>query len=191
MNTTTISKNMERTISPPLETVSSLTDEELLVRYRASGDREVFAQLVERYQRELFNYLRRYLGNAEMAEDVFQAAFLQVHLKCEQFQETRKFRPWLYTIAINQAIDFQRRNRRHQMVSLDRINSGRDQDVGKLLDTLVSEQPGPDAVLDSAERQRWTQEAVHALPETLRGTLVLVYYQGLKYREAAEISASR
>jgi RNA polymerase sigma-70 factor (ECF subfamily) len=187
MMNTTITNNMQRTISPTVESVSTLTDETLLVRYRTGGDRDLFAQLVDRYQRELFNYLRRYLGNAEMAEDVFQATFLQVHLKCDQFQETRKFRPWLYTIAINQAIDAQRRNRRHQMVSLDRVNSGRDQDVGKLLDTLISEQPGPDAVLDSAERQRWTREAVQQLPETLKGALVLVYYQGMKYREAADV----
>ena len=79
MMNTTITNNMQRTISPAVESVSTLTDETLLVRYRTGGDRELFAQLVDRYQRELFNYLRRYLGNAEMAEDVFQATFLQVH----------------------------------------------------------------------------------------------------------------
>ena len=57
-------------------------DEELLLGYRESGDRDLFAELVHRYERELFSYLRRYLGDAEMAEDAFQAAFLQVHLKC-------------------------------------------------------------------------------------------------------------
>ena len=75
-----------------------VTDEDLLLQYRETGDRELYAQLVYRYERELFSYLRRYLGNAEMAEDVFQTAFLQVHLKCEQFEAGRRFRPWLYTI---------------------------------------------------------------------------------------------
>ena len=83
----------------------------------------MFAELVRRYERELYSYLRRYLGDAEMAEDAFQAAFLQVHLKCQQFEAGRSVRPWLYTIATNQAIDAQRRSRRHRMVSLDR--SGR------------------------------------------------------------------
>ncbi len=96
-----------------------VTDEQLLLRYRQTGDRELFAQLVYRYERELYSYLRRYLGEAEMAEDAFQAAFLQVHLKCDQFQIGRRFRPWLYTIATNQAIDARRRNRRHRMLSLD------------------------------------------------------------------------
>ena len=98
------------------------TDEHILIEYRQTGDRELFAQLVYRYERELYTYLRRYLGDAQMAEDAFQGAFLQVHLKCDQFQEGRRFRPWLYTIATNQAIDARRRNKRHRMVSLDQVN---------------------------------------------------------------------
>ena len=97
------------------------SDERLLLEYRQTGRRELFADLVRRYERELFNYLRRYLGDTGMAEDAFQATFLQVHLKCDQFEEGRRFRPWLYTIATNQAIDAQRRNKRHRMVSLDRV----------------------------------------------------------------------
>ena len=90
-----------------------VTDEQLLIEYRETGDRELYATLVYRYERELFSYLRRYLGNAEMAEDVFQTAFLHVHLKSHLFDEGRRFRPWLYTIATNAAIYAKRRNKRH------------------------------------------------------------------------------
>ena len=69
------------------------SDEDLMLAYRADGDRRAFETLVHRYERELFNYLRRYLGDAEMAEDVFQQTFLQVHLKCTQFEPGRKVRP--------------------------------------------------------------------------------------------------
>jgi RNA polymerase sigma-70 factor, ECF subfamily len=96
---------------------ADLSDEELLNQYRKTGVRHAFDELVHRYERELFSYLRRYLGDATLAEDAFQAAFFQVHLKCEQFEEGRKVRPWLYTIATNQAIDAQRRNKRHRLVS--------------------------------------------------------------------------
>src|ERR1051325_9560580 len=109
-----------------------LTDEELLVRYRDTADRDAFAELVHRYERELYSYLRRYLGDAAMAEDAFQFTFLQVHLKCQQFEAGRPVLAWLYTIATNQAIDAQRRNRRHRMVSLDRRQGGAqgDDDLG-------------------------------------------------------------
>ena len=52
-----------------------------------------------------------HLGSREAAEDVFQQTFLQIHLKCDQFEAGRKVRPWLYTIATNQAIDYQRQQR--------------------------------------------------------------------------------
>ena len=166
--------------------VSSLTDEELLLRYRETGDRRGIRQLVQRYERELYNYLHRYTGSAEMAEDAFQATFLQVHLKCDQFEQGRKMRPWLYAIATNQAIDAQRRNRRHRMASLDRINTRHDEDLGKLMDLLVSSEPEPPAATDALEDQLWVRREIAALPEHLRAVIGLVYFQGLKYREAAE-----
>lgn len=165
-----------------------MSDESLLLAYRDQADREAFSQLVHRYERELYSYLRRYLGDAPMAEDAFQATFLQVHLKCDQFEEGRKFRPWLYTIATNQAIDAQRRNKRHKNISLDRNTrpEGSD-DVGTLMDLLTSSEPAPDHNLDASHQREWIRDAVESLPEGLRQAINLVYYQGLKYREAADI----
>lgn len=163
------------------------TDEQLLLAYRQHGNRPAFEDLVRRYERELYSYLRRFLDDQAMAEDVFQATFLQVHLKCDQFEEGRKFRPWLYTVATNQAIDAQRRNRRHRMVSLDRRNTEAEDEVGALLDLLTSREAGPSSRMESHERRDWIRAAVADLPETLRTAVALIYYQGLKYREAAEV----
>ena len=164
------------------------TDEELLLAYREQADRDAFSELVGRYERELFSYLRRYLGDASMAEDTFQATFLQVHLKGDQFEAGRKFRPWLYTIATNQAIDAQRRNKRHRNVSLDRNTrpEGSD-DVAALVDLLASNEPAPESNLDATHQRQWVRQAVESLPEGLRQAVNLVYYQGMKYREAADI----
>jgi RNA polymerase sigma-70 factor (ECF subfamily) len=165
------------------------SDEDLLLRYRGEGDRRAFEELVHRYERELYNYLRHYLGDAEMAEDAFQAAFLQVHLKCDQFEPGRRVRPWLYTVATNQAIDAQRRNRRHRMVSLDRRSgaNGYGDEAGTLVELLDGQEPGPVDQLELEEQRRSVRRAVDRLPEPLRQVLLLVYYQGLKYREAAEV----
>ncbi|MBI2823072.1 MAG: sigma-70 family RNA polymerase sigma factor [Planctomycetia bacterium] len=172
-------------ISP--EGLSQWTDEDLLDRYTCVGDPKAFGVLVHRYERELYSYLRRYLGDAAMAEDAFQGTFLQIHLKSSQFEPGRKFRPWLYTIATNQAIDAQRRNKRHRMVSLDRRQKGEsEQDLGSLSELLVSREAGPAKEADAEERRRWIRDAVRALPDPLKGAVNLVYYQGLKYREAAE-----
>ena len=164
----------------------SVSDEELLRRSRVGGDVAAFETLVHRYEGELFSYLRRYLGSAEMAEDVFQATFLQIHLKKEQFEDGRRFRPWLYTIATNQAIDAQRRNRRHRMVSLDSRAGGED-DVGTLVEMLSGAQGTADQAMEDQEAREWVRSAVDDLPDSLRGALMLVYYQGMKYREAADV----
>lgn len=165
---------------------ATVSDEDLLRGCRSGGDPAAFESLVHRYERELYSYLRRYLGSAEMAEDVFQATFLQVHLKKEQFEDGRRFRPWLYAIATNQAIDAQRRNRRHRMASLD-ARTGDGDDVGTLVEMLQGNGATAVQELEDEEARAWVRSAVDALPETLRGALVLVYHQGMKYREAADV----
>ena len=166
---------------------SERSDERLLLDYRSKGDAGAFEELVHRYERELYSYLRRYLVDAAMAEDAFQATFLQVHLKCGQFEEGRKFRPWLYTVATNQAIDAQRRNRRHRLPSLDRRGNLADGgETGTLADALISREPEADTNLLHQEQRQWARGAVRRLPEALRKVVLLVCYQGLKYREAAE-----
>ena len=73
--------------------LQDLTDEALIIQYRESGERAIYEVLISRYEREIFSYLRRYMGNVEMAEDAFQGTFLHVHLKCHQFDAKRRFRP--------------------------------------------------------------------------------------------------
>ena len=182
------SLNTEKTDSAPRPLrplAEESSDEELFQNFCDSESTSAYEALVARYERELFSYLRRYVGNAEMAEDVFQATFLQVYVKRDRFEAGRRFRPWLYTIATNQAIDAQRRNRRHRMVSLDQ-RAGND-DEGDLMSVVSS--TGPTAVenLEDEEAREWVRGAVDGLPETLRAALILVYHQGLKYREAADV----
>jgi RNA polymerase sigma-70 factor (ECF subfamily) len=185
MNTTVRKRPRRAAVHDPW---AGWSDEDLLLAYRGEGHRQAFEELVHRYERELYNYLRHYLGDAEMAEDAFQAAFLQVHLKCDQFEPGRRVRPWLYTVATNQAIDAQRRNRRHRMVSLNRrsLGSRTEEDDGALVELLDGQDPTPADQLESDEQRRFVRGAVQRLPDPLRQVLLLVYYQGLKYREAAE-----
>jgi RNA polymerase sigma-70 factor, ECF subfamily len=162
-------------------------DEDLLVEYVENETREAFEELVHRYEREMYGYLRRYLRSTELAEDAFQATFLQVHLKCRQFDPRRTFRPWLYRIATNRAIDILRHNRRHNTVSLNGGTSDQrssegltDQDILSFRDTGPSEQS------EEAEDRQRMRSAVDNIPTRLKGVLELVMFQGLKYQEAAD-----
>jgi len=148
---------------------------------------EAFGVLLRRYERELFGYLNRYLRNSSQAEDVFQNTFLQVFLKRKQFEAGRPVRPWLYTIATNQAIDFLRRQSRHQAVSLEQAADAGQAASQGLLETLESHGPGPLELASEEERRQRVRASVDQLPEFLRQVLILAYYQGLKYRDIADI----
>jgi RNA polymerase sigma-70 factor (ECF subfamily) len=164
-----------------------LTDEELLSRYRDAGRTEDYEALVHRYERELYRYLARYLGDAALADDVFQNTFLQVHLKRGLYEDGRPVRPWLYAIATHQAVDALRKAGRHPTVSLDQRTESGDSDPSALVDLLVSDAPAPSAHMQDEERRDWVRANVAKLPEALRQTLILAYFQDLKYREIAEI----
>src|SRR6266849_7991452 len=129
-------KNVERP-----DSLTRCSDEDLLIRF-CKGQTEAFGILMRRYERELFGYLRRYLGDGTLAEDVFQNTFLQVYVKSNQYEPGRPVRPWLYTIATNQAIDALRRNGRHQAVSLaQQRDEGYDGEIHSLLETLAARGP--------------------------------------------------
>ena len=172
-----------------LDSTPGVSDEELLLQYMDGGNRAAFEELVHRYEREIYSYLRRYLGDRHLAEDAFQATFLQLHRKCGQFERGRKLRPWLYRIAVNQANDLLRRNRRHKAVSLDTALRRRNDENGEssLRDLVANEEHGPGVALESAEDCQRIAAALERLPEWLKQPILLVVYQGLKYREAAAI----
>jgi RNA polymerase sigma-70 factor, ECF subfamily len=166
---------------------SMRSDEDLMAAYAERGTREAFEELVHRYEREMYGYLRRFLQSAELAEDAFQAAFLQVHLHCRQFDPSRKFRPWLYRIATTRAIDLLRQNRRHRAVSLSAETRDHDSATGLTGQDLVnSRDADPREQMEAAETGQEIRSAVDRCPARLKEVLVLVMLQGKKYQEAAD-----
>jgi RNA polymerase sigma-70 factor (ECF subfamily) len=163
-------------------------DEELMEEYVRTGSPSAFEELVRRYERDLYGYLRGQLGDAQLAEDAFQATFLQVHLKCHQFQADRRFRPWLYAIATHKATDLQRRNRRHKAVSLSDVGrgAGLNEEAQSLGDLLEASDAAPTKPLELAEDRQKTRSAVDRIPARFRQPLDLVAFRGLRYREAAD-----
>jgi RNA polymerase sigma-70 factor (ECF subfamily) len=173
-------------VAPP-DDHSAGSDEELLARFQG-GETEMFGALVRRYERELYGYLRRYLGNADLAEDVFQNTFLQVYIKVGQYQPGRPVRPWLYTIATHQAVDALRRGGRRPALSLEQAGEpGGDGEANGLAAALEGRDPGPFEAAAEIERGELVRAAVERLPDFLRQVLLLAYFQGLKYREIADV----
>ena len=162
------------------------TDEQLLAGYR-TGDRASFAELVNRYQRELFHFLVRFLGDRAAAEDVFQETFLQVHQSADQFDLERRFRPWLFTIAANKARDLMRSQARRPTNPLQASISPGDDDSGQFIDLMEAGQQLPGEPMERQELQQQVHKTVMGMPEHLREILLLSYFHQFPYKQISDI----
>ena len=149
----------------------NLPDEALVALARAhlgQGD-QAFKALYERYKDELFAFTLRVTRDRTLAEDAFQDAFVRVFQNLASYDPSRPFRPWLYRIARNAAVDRLRRE-------------------GKARE-LTHEVAGEDAVARDASRREdadRTRVALGRLEPDVRALLVQRHAQGLKLAELAE-----
>src|SRR3954469_25184675 len=93
-------------------------DAALMLRVK-QGDRNAFAELVEKYKQPVMNLVYRSLSDATEAEDLAQHVFLQVYKSAHRYEVSAKFSTWLFTIARNLCLNEIRRRSRHPADSLD------------------------------------------------------------------------
>jgi RNA polymerase sigma-70 factor (ECF subfamily) len=164
-----------------------VTDEQLLVNYSA-GDQRAFAELIRRYQQELFAFLARFVSDSAAADDLFQDTFIQVHRNAKSFDPGRRFRPWLFTIAANKARDHLRASGRHNTQSLDHA-AGRSgsNDAPAFIDLMDSGMAPPPAELQQGEDVALVQRILAHMPGHYREVLVMSYFHEFSYKEMAEM----
>jgi RNA polymerase sigma-70 factor, ECF subfamily len=167
-------------------TVTDSPDETLLEQYR-HGDRASFRTLVDRYHRELYHFLVRFLGDRVAAEDVFQETFLQVHQSAEQFDVNRRFRPWLFTIAANKARDLIRSQARRPTNPLQASIGSNDAEGGEFIDLMQSTAEQPSEPMERQELQQLVQNTVMGMPDNLREILLLSYFHQFPYKQISDI----
>ena len=99
--------------------VQEKSDEELITEFQG-GNQDAFTLLVGRYKDQLMNYVYRYLGDSDEADDVVQEVFVRVYHKKDTYRPIAKFSTWVYTIATNLSKTELRRRKRHSFFSLSR-----------------------------------------------------------------------
>ncbi len=160
------------------------TDEAVFERF-LDGDTAAYRTLIERYHDDLLRFLTRLVGDRAAAEDLFQETFLQIHQSAHTFDTTRRFRPWLFTIAANKGRDHLRKRMRQRTVELSAPIGGSDGSTS-FVDLLEVDVPSPDAAMDASEQDRLVQTALSKLQPALREVLLLAYFQRLSYQQIAE-----
>lgn len=171
------------------EAASQTGPDERLLRDFLAGDERAFTALVERHSRELYAFVARFVRNPAVADDVVQDTFVQVYQSAAGFDLSRRFRPWLYTIAANKARDQLREKVRKREVPLTAGSAGDDSEEVSYLDFLSDESMLPGDVLEANEQRDVVRAIVSAMPAHLREILVMGYYQRLPYKEIAEALA--
>jgi RNA polymerase sigma-70 factor (ECF subfamily) len=162
-----------------------VSDEQLLATYKA-GNQDSFAELIRRYQQELFAFLQRFVSDASIAEDLFQETFVQVHRNAGSFDPERRFRPWLFTIAANKARDYLRSSGRRTTQSLDNA-AGNSDDSVTFMDLMASDAPLPADELTREENVALVQKVLSELSPLYREVLVLSFFHRFAYKEMADM----
>jgi RNA polymerase sigma-70 factor, ECF subfamily len=162
-------------------------DEEQLIARSQRGDVDAFNQLVLRYQQTAYGAVFRMLGDADMAADITQDAFLAAFRGITSFRGGSSFRAWLLRIASNQVCDYWRRTQRHPVESLDVLTDEDEphsaSDLGALVET--GQETNPEEYLLSQELQELIQRGLQELSLDQRIAVVLCDIQGLSYEEIA------
>lgn len=135
------------------------------------GDRHAFGELVYHYREGVINVVYRMCGDANLAEDAAQEAFIRAWQNLPRYQPRSPFRNWVYRIATNVALDVLRRER--DTVDIDDM-------------PLTASSLDPEATVERNERAVQVRQAVLALAPASRIVLILREYEGLSYKEIAE-----
>ena len=163
-----------------------VSDSELLQRYR-QGDEDAFREIVTRYKNSLYAFLRRFVSQDDVVEDVFQETFLQLYASRDSFDANRPLRPWLFTIAANKAKDALRKMQRQSSMSMGAIADAGDFSLDEVVNILTSYETTPEDEVSAEETAQRVRQVISEMPENLRGILILAYFEQFSYKHMAEI----
>ena len=139
------------------------------------GDKQAFSQLVQAYQRPVYNLTYRMLGNSEEAEDAAQETFLRAYARLGQYDPQMKFSTWVFSIANHHCID-RLRKRRATHISID---------DNPVLENLQEDTPQPEHQALEREQSVELQGLINLLEPEYRTPLVLRYWEEMSYEEIA------
>lgn len=151
-------------------------DNELLIEKLLTSHqkREGFEKIVQQYSQPLYWKIRRMVLTHEDADDILQNTFLKVWTHLDGFEGKARLSTWLYRIAINESLDFLRKQKN--------IYQRGEEEVTDVAHLLMA-----DEYFDGTEAQALLQEAMAELPEMQKTVFLLKYYDEMKYNEISEV----
>lgn len=155
---------------------NNVESDEVLIERVKQGDCEAFNPLVERYKLPLYKVMYRMVLNQDDAEDMVEEAFIKAYRAIQRFETGKSFFSWICRIAVNNAINYLKKERRGMMQNIETIEH-----------RLVAKKGNPVEMT----REKLLTEKVHIamakLPEDFRAILVLRVEENYSYQEISKI----
>ena len=147
------------------------------VRQAMAGDAEAFCNLVDAYQKPVYNLAYRLLGNSVEAEDAAQETFIRAYTRLNTYDPTRKFSSWMLSIASHYCIDMLRR-RKGNLLSMD--------ELPPMTDLSMPHAEQPEQVVVKGQVADQVQSLLDALTPAYRTPVILRYWYDMSYKEIAD-----
>lgn len=155
-----------------------LSDDEV-VDCILQGDKEYFGILLRRYNQRLFRIIRSYIPSEDDARDIMQETYIKAYMKLRQFDHRSSFATWLVRIAINEALQHIRRNKK--TIRYDETSFT----VDFILNLPDTVQMNPEKHTISIQTRAIVEKAIDQLPEKYRVVFVLHQSEGMTNADIA------
>ncbi|MEK6645100.1 MAG: RNA polymerase sigma factor [Candidatus Firestonebacteria bacterium] len=146
-------------------------EEKEIIQKILKGDKEAFAELFFKYEKFVFNIIRRIVETEQDVEDIAQGVFLKLYTNLFQFQGRSKFSTWLYRIVYNITLNFVQRKK--------------DKFATENIDNIFEIQDTTDLIDEQEITKIYVNKLLELLPPNYRTVLELYYFKDLSYEEIA------
>lgn len=163
-----------------------MTDAQLINQF-VHGDVNAFNTLVWRWEKNLYNFILRYIGDREESKDICQKTFIRVYRKLTGLRDPEKFSTWLYQIAVNICRDELKRRNRKRTYSLEHLQKNSNGTHQGILNITTDSRNEPEGETHKNDVSALLNQALQRLPEEQRVVIIMKEYQGLKFTEIADI----
>ncbi len=161
-----------------------MCDQEIVEEILA-GNQAAMRVLINRYQDLVINSCFRVLHNAADAEDIAQEVFIEAYRSISSLQNGEKLSFWLYRMALNKSINFQKKNRLlKKVLFLDHIAPGKD---CKHMPRILCPEADPHQAMVREERMHIFKDALSGLPARQQKAFILHHFEDLSYKEIADV----
>lgn len=138
-----------------------------LVKECLNGNKQAFGELVEKYQKQLYNAAYRILNDGDVAKDVTQTVFIRAYEKLDTYDPKFKFFSWIYRMTVNESINTYRQQKRN--VDIDEV--------------MIASNENPEEKMQEAQVELAIEKAVSSLPIEYRMVTIFYYFANLPYQE--------